>query len=85
MRNYYSWALSNNAARMNRSTVYAGEFEYTFNDIFDMADGIANRLAGLGLRAGDFIIASMMPSPEGIALMLACSKLDLGSRWNVNA
>lgn len=77
MSNYYSWAYNNNLVRMDETAVYAGDFKYSFRDIFDMADAIAGRLTGMGLCRGDFIIASMMPSPEGIAIILACSKLDV--------
>ena len=77
MDNYYLWAYKNNFIRMNKTAVYAGDKEYSFKDIFDMADSISDRLKGLGIKSGQFILACMMPSPEGIALMLACAKLDV--------
>lgn len=77
MINYYSWTYDNNLSRMGKTAVYAGDYEYSFKDIFDMADAVADHFSGLGLHDGDFILASMMPSPESIAVMLACAKLDI--------
>ena len=46
MSNYYSWAYNNNLTRMDKTAVYAGDFEYSFKEIFDMADAVADRLVG---------------------------------------
>lgn len=77
MCNYYSWVFNNNASRINETAVFAGDYKYSFQEIFDLADVIADRLTGLDIHEGEFILASMMPTPEGIALMLACAKLDI--------
>lgn len=77
MINYYSWTYENNLSRMGNTAVYAGDYKYSFKDIFDLADAVADHFSGLGLHDGDFILASMMPSPESIAIMLACAKLDI--------
>ncbi|MBP3885837.1 MAG: AMP-binding protein [Olsenella sp.] len=77
MANYYSWTRENNLRRMDMTAIYAGARKVTFEEAFRGADSIADRLSALGLKSGDFVLASMMPSPEGVELMLACAKLDV--------
>jgi long-chain acyl-CoA synthetase len=49
----------------------------TASDIWDESGRIADRLASLGVRTGELVVSGLGNRPEGVALLLACRRLDV--------
>ena len=57
--------------------IIAAKVQWSYQDLADHAHNYARTLHNSGLRAGDRIILKLEPSPQAIALIIACSCLGL--------
>lgn len=68
----------------DHTAVISDEFTLTWRELNAWADDAANRLAALGIGAGDVVALRLQITPQWIVLMLALSKLGaklLGVNW----
>lgn len=61
----------------DRVAVVDGEVRLSFRELAERADGLAERLGGLGLRAGDTVLVQLPNCWEHVVLVLACFRLGV--------
>jgi 2,3-dihydroxybenzoate-AMP ligase len=72
------WHLTGRADRSpNVIAVVDGGERLTYRELFERADGAADRLAALGLRSGDRMLVQLPNCWEFVALTLACFRIGV--------
>lgn len=61
----------------DRVAVVDGEVRLSSRELAERADGLAERLAGLGLRSGDNVLVQLPNCWEHVVLVLACFRLGV--------
>jgi 2,3-dihydroxybenzoate-AMP ligase len=64
-------------AHPDRTAVVDGDMRLTYRQLLERGDGLAERLAGLGLRDGDNVLVQLPNCWEHVVLLLACFRLGV--------
>jgi 2,3-dihydroxybenzoate-AMP ligase len=64
-------------AHPDRTAVVDGDTQLTYQQLVERGDGLAERMAGLGLRDGDNVLVQLPNCWEHVVLLLACFRLGV--------